>query len=68
VKSETRRSLLRATARTVAVAAIGALAASLGLRRRSRSEGYCDRAGRCGGCPVTETCDVFRAMGGRARP
>ena len=67
-KAESRRNLLRTAARTAVAAAIGGLALALGLRRRSKSAGYCDHAGRCGGCPVTDGCDVFEAMGGRTRP
>jgi len=68
VTTESRRDLLRTAGRAVAAAALGALAVTLGFRRRTKASGYCDHAGRCGGCPVTEDCDVYRAMGGKARP
>ncbi len=63
MKTEERRGVLR----LAAAAALGALAATLGLRRGTKdtkNSGYCDRAGRCGGCPVTEGCDVYQAMNG----
>jgi hypothetical protein len=56
-----RRRTLRSVARVAVVAAIGAVAVTLGLRRRSKSAGYCHRAGRCGGCDITAQCDVYRA-------
>jgi hypothetical protein len=61
VETEGRRGILR----LAAAAGLGALAAALGLRRgESVEEGYCDRAGRCGGCPVTDDCDVYQAIKG----
>ena len=62
METEQRRGVLR----LAAAAALGALAATLGLRRGSENteEGYCDYAGRCGGCPVTDDCDVYRDMHG----
>ena len=66
--TETRREVLRTAARGVVAAALGAVAATLGLRRhRSRERGYCDHAGKCGGCPETSDCDVYEAIGGRPR-
>jgi hypothetical protein len=68
VTTETRREILRTAARGVAAAALGAVAATLGLRRgRRRSEGYCDHAGKCGSCPVTSDCHVVEAIGGGGR-
>ncbi len=64
--SRDRRRALRSVARVVAAAAVGAVALTLGLRRRSKSTGYCDRAGRCGGCSVTAQCDVYLATHARA--
>jgi hypothetical protein len=71
MKTEERRSLLRTVARTAVATAIGALTAKLSLRRGTSNEGYCDHGGRCGGCPVTNDCEVFVDMGGsagRSRP
>ena len=66
--TEERRQALRTGARTLVAAAIGALAVKLGLARRTKradeGEGYCDRAGRCGGCQVTAGCDVYRSTHG----
>jgi len=62
---EERRQVLRSGARYLCATAIGALALTLGLRRRDRSARYCDRAGRCGGCRVTADCDAYQAMNGR---
>ena len=59
--TEERRQILRSGARYLFAAAIGALALTLGLRRREKSTGYCDRAGRCGGCGITAGCDVYQA-------
>ena len=60
-----RRETLRWAARAAVAAALGALGVALGLRRGgARDEGYCDRAGRCGGCPVTDDCEIHRAIGG----
>jgi len=67
VKTEERRGLLLTTARLTAVAALGALAATLGLRRQTKlgtGDGYCDRAGRCNGCQITAKCDVYQATHG----
>ncbi len=59
--SENRRQVLRSGARALVATALGALAVSLGLRRGEKTtEGYCDRAGRCGGCAVTAGCDVYQ--------
>ena len=66
--NEERRKVLRSGARLAVAAAIGGLALKLGLRRRPESTGYCDRAGRCGGCQVTSSCDVYQAMHGGPRP
>jgi hypothetical protein len=68
VKTETRREALRTAARGAIAAALGAAAVVLGLRRgRPKTTGYCDQAGRCGGCPITSDCDVYQAMGGGRR-
>ena len=67
MKSDGRRHLLLTGFRLAAAAGIGALALRLGLRRRTKDTkvaGYCDRAGRCGGCAVTADCDVWLAMHG----
>jgi hypothetical protein len=67
VETEERRRALRAGFRLAAAAALGAVAAVLGLRRSpggAKDAGYCDRAGRCAGCPVTAKCDAFEAMHG----
>ena len=69
--TEDRRQVLITGVRYAAAAALGALAVKLGLRRgteESRSDGYCDRAGRCGGCEITADCDVYQAMNGGGRP
>ena len=59
--SDDRRQVLRTGARYLIATALGALAVSLGFRKGERTaEGYCDRAGRCGGCEVTAECDVYR--------
>jgi hypothetical protein len=66
VTNEDRRQLLRTGARYLFATALGALAVSLGLRRGGKTAaGYCERAGRCGGCEVTADCDTFQAMHGR---
>jgi len=60
-----RRDALRTAARAAVAAALGGLGLLLGLRRgRREDEGYCDRAGRCRGCPATDDCEVHRAIGG----
>ena len=67
MKTDERRGILRTGARLAAAAALGALGVTIGLRRRgkdTKEAGYCNRAGRCGGCDVTETCDVFQDMHG----
>jgi hypothetical protein len=71
VKTGERRGILVSGARLAAAAALGALAATLGLRRQTKRAddgGYCDRAGRCRGCEVTADCDVYQAMHGGPRP
>ena len=71
MKTENRRTVLLTGARLTAVAALGALAATLGLRRGAkgaRASGYCDRAGRCGGCPITHDCDAYQALLPGSRP
>jgi len=71
VKTDNRRGVLLTGARLAAAAALGALAATLGLRRQTKlgtDDGYCDRAGRCGGCRITADCDVYQAMNGGPRP
>ena len=71
MRTENRRTVLLTGARLTAVAALGALAAALGLRRKSKGSGapgYCDRAGRCGGCTTTKSCDAYQAMHGGPRP
>ncbi len=60
--TDSRRRVLRSTARLALAAALGALAAKLLLRHPSKSPGYCDRAGRCGGCTIQAGCDVYRAL------
>jgi len=67
VKDETRRDLLRTAGRALVAAALGALSVTLGLRRREKPDGYCDYSGKCGGCPVTDGCETYQAMGGRTR-
>ena len=67
MKTEERRGILLTGARLTAAAALGALAATLGLRRRTKASkdgGYCDRAGRCGGCRTTANCDVYQETHG----
>ncbi len=64
MEGESRRNLLRTAARTAVAGALGALAVALGLRKSKKDKGYCGHGGRCGGCPVTDDCDVFEAMGG----
>ncbi len=66
--TDQRRQVLRSGARYLFATAIGALALTLGLRRREKSTGYCDRAGRCGGCRVTADCDVYQATHVEGRP
>ena len=66
MKTDSRRRVLRSSARLAIAAALGALATRLLLRHPRRAEGYCDRAGRCGGCRVTEGCDVYQALHARA--
>ena len=66
MKTDARRQALRWVARFAVAAAIGAVAVTLGLRRRAKSTGYCHRAGRCGGCSLTPRCDVYQAIRGRA--
>ncbi len=71
METESRRKALLAGARLLAVTALGAMAAALGLRRPSAPRagpGYCDRAGRCGGCEVTSGCDAWQATHGGPRP
>ena len=67
MKTDARRQALRWVARIALAAAIGAVAVTLGLRRRAKSTGYCHRAGRCGGCSITARCDVYQAIRGRAQ-
>lgn len=65
--TEHRRQVLRGGARLLAAAVLGGVAGALGLRRRGREapeEGYCHRAGRCGGCETARTCETFQAMHG----
>jgi hypothetical protein len=59
--TENRRRVLRSGARLLFATALGALAVTLGLRR-GKSAGYCDRAGRCAGCRITEHCDAYQAI------
>ena len=71
MKTEERRGVLVSGARLAAAAALGALGAFLGLRRQTKLSGdggYCDRAGRCDGCRVTDRCEVFQATHGGPRP
>ena len=71
MKTDNRRGVLLTGARLAAAAALGALAATFGLRRQTKlgsGDGYCDRAGRCGGCRITSDCDVYQAMNGGPRP
>ena len=66
MRTDERRGVLETGARLAAAAALGALGLTLGLRRAKDTKvaGYCDRAGRCGGCSATASCDVFQAMHG----
>ena len=66
--TEERRRVIEKGARYLVAAALGALALSLGLRRGKKTAGYCDRAGRCGGCQVTDDCGVYRDTHGGPRP
>ena len=66
MKTDSRRRVLRSTARLAIGAALGALAAKLLLRRPAAGTGYCDRAGRCGGCTIQAACDTYRALDARA--
>ena len=64
MRTDERRGVLVSGARLAAAAALGALAATFGLRRQTKltnGDGYCDRAGRCNGCDVTADCDVYLA-------
>jgi hypothetical protein len=70
MKNGERRGVLVSGARLAAAAALGALAATFGLRRQTKwtTDGaYCDRAGRCDGCDVTADCDVYQATHQEAR-
>ena len=60
--NENRRQVLRTGARYLIATVLGALAVSLGLRRGEKTAGYCDRAGKCGACEVTTSCDAWQAM------
>ena len=66
--TEDRRKVLRSGARLLFATALGALALALGLRKGEKTAGYCDRAGRCGGCEVTKSCDAYQAMHGGPKP
>jgi hypothetical protein len=68
VTTEERRKVLRSGARLLLATALGGLAVALGLRRGEKTAGYCNRAGRCGGCEVTHNCDAFQAMHGGTKP
>ena len=49
MRTDERRGVLVSGARLAAAAALGALAATFGLRRQTKltnGDGYCDRAGR----------------------
>jgi hypothetical protein len=70
VKTDERRGVLVSGARLAAAAALGALGAIFVRRRQTKltdDGGYCDRAGRCDGCGVTATCDVYQATKGGPR-
>jgi hypothetical protein len=64
--TEDRRRVLRAGARYLIATALGGLAVALGLRKGDGD--YCDRAGRCDGCGVTDDCDVYQATHLRRQP
>ena len=67
--NDDRRQVLRTGARYLFATALGALAVSLGLRKGEKTtEGYCHRAGRCGGCAVTDDCDTWQDLHGGTRP
>jgi hypothetical protein len=67
--NDDRRQVLRTGARYLIASALGALAISLGLRKGEQtSSGYCDQAGRCGGCEVTADCDVYQVTHQEKRP